>query len=111
MRFGVGLAVVLLGVAVTVTGSLCQANAGVATQRQAAGDSPVVEAIRSQNAADVSGCGFGEWWQKHGQQVVEFAGCMLDGMGLARLLIAGVSGVGGVIVAAGLAVGALACLA
>jgi hypothetical protein len=62
------------------------------------------------DATAVWGAGFGDWWQKHGQQVVEFAGCMLDGAGVARFLIAGVSGVGGVLAAAGLVVGALACL-
>ncbi len=110
MRIGLGLGL-LLAVAVCVAGSSRQVPTAVTPETYVASApaSGVVEA--PPEAVTAQGAGFGDWWQKHGQQVVEFAGCLLDGAGIARLLIAGVSAVGGVLAAAGLVVGALACLA
>ena len=112
MRFGLGVAALLLGLAALIGSSLQrstpQAAAGAAA---AAIASAVQDCGGSGDAAAARGTGFGNWWHKHGQEVVEFTGCMLAGGGLARLLIAGVSGVGGLLAAAGLVVGVLACLA
>jgi hypothetical protein len=102
----------LLGVAVIVGGSLWRADVDSVRERPRL-EGPefgIIAAADEFPPAAAAGMGFANWWGKHGTQVVEFAGCMLDGAGLARLLIAGISGVGGVLVAAGLVVAALACL-
>jgi hypothetical protein len=112
MRVGVGAALLLLGVAMIVAGSVRHPTVDVLEQRpRVEGLAVEVTAASVERApAAAMGSGFADWWGKHGQQVAEFAACMLDGAGLAQLLIAGVSGVGGILAAAGLAVGALACL-
>jgi hypothetical protein len=112
MRFGSNAALLLLGVVVIVAGSLWQADWQTGQGRPLlAGRTAFVAGTSPESApAAAAGEGFTDWWGKHGQQVAEFAACMLDGAGLARLLIAGISGVGGVLAAAALIAGALACL-
>ena len=57
-----------------------------------------------------SGTGWTTWWSENGRDVIEAAACFLDGVGLSAVFVGGVTGVGGVIVAAGLALAALACV-
>jgi hypothetical protein len=61
--------------------------------------------------ADIDACwGTGSWWAKYGRQALVAAGCFVDGVGVARLLVLGATGVGGVVAGAALVLAGLACL-
>jgi len=60
--------------------------------------------------AAAHGAGFTSWWAAHGKQVATGVGCFVDGAALAALFVGGVTGVGGVVAAAGLVVAGLVCI-
>jgi hypothetical protein len=57
-----------------------------------------------------SGMGFTSWWAAHGEQTIAAIGCFVDGAALATLFVGGITGVGGVVAAAGLVVAGLVCI-
>jgi hypothetical protein len=63
-----------------------------------------------EDPAGASGAGFGTWWHTHGKRTVELAGCYVTGLSAASLLVGGVTGVGGFVIATGIVVAAVACL-
>jgi hypothetical protein len=58
--------------------------------------------------ADAWGAGFTSWWRSHGKEMAELAACVVEGLGVARLLTAG--SFGGIVGAAALAAGVLGCV-
>ena len=63
-----------------------------------------------EDPASASGAGFAEWWHAHGKRTVELAGCYVTGLSAASLLIGGITGVGGFVIATGIVVASVACL-
>jgi len=55
------------------------------------------------------GAGLASWWAANGKTAVVAAACLIEGYAASALFVSGVTGVGGVVAAAGLVVAALAC--
>jgi len=101
MKLGVAAAIVLALAAVVSTSHVRTPAPEVFVARTTA----LVAAAPAAPGMALGG-GVGEWWSKHGGQLVEVLGCAVTGVGVAGVIVGTITGYG----AFALVVAGLACL-